>query len=71
MGRNVAYSTALDTKIRLNSAEAVARSENLGVPLSFGGQNLPLLVEIGLSDLPKYGGTMAPPSSPGTTGLDP
>ena len=35
---------------------AVGRSENLGVPVSFGGHNLPPLVEIGLTDLPKSGG---------------
>ena len=34
---------------------AVGRSENLGVPVSFGGHNLPPLVEIGLTDLPKPG----------------
>jgi hypothetical protein len=28
-------------------------SENRGVPVLFGGHNLPLLVEIGLTDLPK------------------
>ena len=44
----------------------VGRSENPGVPVLFGGHNLPPLVEIGLNDLPKSGGAMAPP---GTTGL--
>ena len=48
---------------------AVGRSENPGVPLLFGGHNLPPLVEIGLTDLPKSGGAMAPPAPPGTTGL--
>ena len=43
---------------------AVGRSENLGV---CGGHNLPLLVEIGLTDLPKSGGAMVPPATPGTT----
>ena len=43
---------------------AVGRSENLGVPVLFGGHNLPHLVEIGLTDLPK-----SPPAPPGTTGL--
>jgi hypothetical protein len=28
------------------------------------------LVEIGLTDLPKNGGAMAPPAPPGTTGLE-
>ena len=31
---------------------AVGRSENPGVPVLFGGHNLPPLVEIGLTDLP-------------------
>ena len=41
-----------------------------GVPVLFGGHNLPPLAEIGLTDLPKSGGAMAPPTPPGTTGLD-
>ena len=48
---------------------AVGRSENPGVPVLFGGHNLPPLVEIGLTDLPKTGGAMAPLAPPGTTGL--
>ena len=40
-----------------------------GVPVLFDGHNLPPLVEIGLTDLPKSGGTMAPPAPPGTTPL--
>ena len=39
------------------------------MPVLFDGHNLPPLVEIGLTDLPKSGGTMAPPALPGTTGL--
>ena len=31
--------------------------------------NLPPLVEIGLTDLPKFGGAMAPPAPPGTASL--
>ena len=31
---------------------AVGRSENSGVPVLFGGHNLPSLDEIGLTDLP-------------------
>ena len=31
--------------------------------VSFGGHNLPSLVEIGLTDLPKSGGAMAPPQT--------
>ena len=38
-----------------------------GVPVLFGRHNLPPLVEIGLTDLPKPGGAMA--HTPGTTGL--
>ena len=34
---------------------AVGRSENLGVSVLFGGHNLPPLVDIGLTDLPKFG----------------
>ena len=34
---------------------AVGRSENPGVPVLFGGHNLPPLVEIGLIDLSKSG----------------
>ena len=45
---------------------AVGRSENPEVPVLFGGHNLPLLVDIGLTDLPKFGGAMA---TPGTTPL--
>ena len=50
---------------------AVGRSENPGVPVLFGGHNLPPVVEIGLTDLPKYGGLGVPwhPWHPGTTGL--
>ena len=44
---------------------AVGRYENPGVPLIFGGHNVPPLVEIGLTDLPKSGGT------PGTLGTTP
>ena len=57
--------------IRLPSGQdmAVGESENPGVPVLFCGHNLPPLVEIGLTDLPKNGGAMAPPAPPGTTGL--
>ena len=53
----------------LTHNRAVGRSENSGGPVLFGGHNLPPLVEIGLTDLPKSGGAMAPPAPPGTTGL--
>ena len=44
----------------------VGMSENPGVPVLFVGHNLPPLVDIGLTDLPRYGGAVAPL---GTTGL--
>ena len=53
----------------INSHRTVGRSENPGVPVLFGGHNLPPLGEIGLTDLPKCGGAMAPPAPPGTTDL--
>jgi hypothetical protein len=37
---------------------AVGGSENPGVPVLFGGHNLPSLVEIGLTNLPKSGGAI-------------
>ena len=40
---------------------AVGRFENPGVPVLFGGHNRSPMVEIGLTDLPKSGGVMAPP----------
>ena len=55
--------------IHLSHFRAVRRSENPGVPVLFGGHNMPLLVEIGLTDLPKSGCAMAPRAPPGTTGL--
>ena len=48
---------------------AVGRSDNPGGPVVMWGHNLPSLVEIGLTDLPKSGGAMAPPAPPGTTSL--
>jgi hypothetical protein len=50
-------------------SRAVGRSENPGVPVLFDGNNLPHLVEKGLTDLQKYEGVIAPPAPPGTTGL--
>ena len=47
---------------------AVGRSENPGVVIRWAS-SVPL-VEIGLTDLPKSGGAMAPPAPPGTTPLD-
>ena len=40
--------------------------ENIGMPVVIGGDNLPSLVEIGLTDLPNMGGPVAPlvPSVP-------
>ena len=48
---------------------AVGRSENPGVPVSFGGHNLPPLVEIGLTDLQKSGGASTPRDDRPTTYL--
>ena len=48
---------------------AVGRSENSGLPVSFGGHNLAPQIKIDLTDLPKSGGTMALPAHPGTTYL--
>ena len=52
-----------------NQYTAVGRSENPGGHIVLGGDNVPPLVEIGLTDLPKSGGTHAPPASPLATGL--
>ena len=46
------------------SCRAVARSENPGGLVVLGGDNVSPLVEIGLTDLPKTGGAIAPPSPP-------
>ena len=53
--------------ILIDYNRAVGRSENPGVPVVMwgGGHNLPLLVDIGLTDLPKYGNAMAPPAPTG------
>ena len=40
-----------------NRLRAAGRSENMGVPVILGGHNLPLLVEIGLTDLQSCHGT--------------
>ena len=50
---------ALTSKCR-----AVARSVNPGGLVVLGGDNVPPLVEIGLTDLPKTGGAKAPPAPP-------
>ena len=39
------------------------------MPVLHDGHNKSPLVEIGLNDLPKFGGAMASPAPPGTTGL--
>ena len=44
------------TSSNLNLRRVVGRSENSGVLVSFGGHNLPPLIEIGLTDLTKSGG---------------
>ena len=58
------------TEIVMVWCRAVGRSENSGVPVNLKGLICsPTLVEIGLTDLPKSGGAMAPPAPPATTGL--
>ena len=42
--------------LRIIHLRAVARSENRGGLVVLGGENVPPLVEIGLTDLPKTGG---------------
>ena len=54
--------------IRENN-RAVARSENPGGHVILGGDNVPPLVEIGLTDLPKSGGARARPAPPLALGL--
>ena len=49
---------------------AVARSENPGGHIVLDGNNVPPLVEIGLTDLSKSGGAQAPPAPPLATGLN-
>ena len=44
----------------LSHKRALGRSENPGVPVFFDGHSLSPFVEIGLTDLPKSGGAMAP-----------
>ena len=39
--------------------KAIGRSENPGMPVLFCGHNLLPLVEMGLTDLPKFGSAMA------------
>ena len=58
----------LKQKCLLN--RAVARSENPGGLVVLGGDNVPPLVKIGLTDLPKTGrGAYAPPAPPFETCL--
>ena len=45
-------------------SRAVARSKNPGGLVVLGGDNVPPLVEIGLTDPPKSGGAAAPPLPP-------
>ena len=56
-------------KCNMCYVRAVGSSVSPGVPVLFGGYNLPHLVEIELTDLPESGGAMAPPAPPGTTPL--
>ena len=56
---------SISTRGSCYRSRTVGRSENPGVPVLFGGRNLHPLVEVGLTDLPKSGGSMAP--RPGTS----
>ena len=47
-------------------SRAVARSKNPGGLVVLGGDNVPPLVEIGLTDLTKTGGAKAPKAPPCT-----
>ena len=47
----------------------VPKSKNLGGQVVMGGDYVPPLVEIGLTDLPKTGGAKAPPAPPLATAL--
>ena len=58
--RNQKLTNPLKTAIH----RAIGRSENPGVPVLFGGHNLPHLVEIGLTELPKSGGGAWHPRHP-------
>ena len=49
-------------RVHLFHHRAIGRSENPGVPVLFCGHNLPPLVEIGLTDLPKVPGDDTPVS---------
>ena len=48
---------------------AVARSENPGGLVVLGGENVPPLVEIGLTDLPNIGGGVSGPPGPPGSGI--
>ena len=62
--------SSLQAKVQVLHSRAVGRSENPWVPVLLGGHNLSPLVEIGLTDRPKSGGALPPPTAPpGTTGL--
>ena len=47
--------------LTIDLSRVVGRSENPGVPILMWGHNRGL---IGLTNMPKYGGTMAPPACP-------
>ena len=55
--------------MQASCSRAVAISENPGEHVVLGGDNVPPLVEIGLTGLPKTGGARAPPAPPLATGL--
>ena len=55
--------------VTIHTYRAVARSENLGGLVVLGVDNVSPLVEIGLTDLPKTRGAIAPPAPPLVTAL--
>ena len=50
-------------KVDLTLCRHAARVKNPGGQVALGGDNVSLLVEIGLNDTPKSGGAAAPPAS--------
>ena len=58
----ISGSPPISSKYNIVINRAVAWSENPGGHIVLGGDNVPPLVEIGLTDLPKTGGARAPPA---------
>ena len=49
-----------------SSGSGDGRWKTLGVPVAIGGDNLPSLVGIGLTELPNIGGASGPPGPSGS-----